>query len=51
VKHDAKVYGEASVGAPPMSVPHGLSAQSMVKSITFGPFAEFSSIFKKWILL
>ncbi|MBO9621055.1 MAG: malate dehydrogenase (quinone), partial [Niabella sp.] len=47
-KHEAKVYGQASVGAPPMSVPH-LDTRVMgdQKSILFGPFASFSTKFLK----
>lgn len=47
-KHEAKVYGKASVGAPPMSVPH---IDSRVingeKQLLFGPFAGFSTRFLK----
>lgn len=47
-KHQAKVYGKASVGAPPMSVPH---IDSRVingeKQLLFGPFAGFSTRFLK----
>ena len=46
--HQAKVYGKASVGAPPMSVPHidtrMLDGQ---RSLLFGPYATFSSKFLK----
>ena len=47
-KHHAKVYGQASVGAPPMSVPH-LDTRVMGEetSILFGPFATFSTKFLK----
>ena len=47
-KHQAKVYGQASVGAPPMSVPH-LDTRVMGNhtSILFGPFASFSTKFLK----
>lgn len=47
-KHEAKVYGQASVGAPPMSVPH-LDTRVMgdETSILFGPFASFSTKFLK----
>lgn len=47
-KHQAKVYSQAAVGAPPMSVPH-LDAR-MVEgegSLMFGPFATFSPKFLK----
>src|SRR5699024_5162183 len=41
-KHHAKVYGKATVGAPPMSVPH-LDTRYIngQKSLLFGPFAGF----------
>jgi malate dehydrogenase (quinone) len=47
-KHDAKVYGKAKVGAPPMSVPH-LDTRYIdnEKSLLFGPFAGFSPKFLK----
>lgn len=47
-QHAAKVYGKASVGAPPMSVPH-LDTRSMGgdKALLFGPFAGFSTKFLK----
>jgi malate dehydrogenase (quinone) len=47
-KHQAKVYGKASVGAPPMSVPH-LDTRMMngEKALLFGPFAGFSTKFLK----
>lgn len=47
-KHHAKVYGKASVGAPPMSVPH-LDARIIngKKELLFGPFAGFSTKFLK----
>lgn len=47
-KHYAKVYGKASVGAPPMSVPH-LDTRYIdnQKSLLFGPFAGFSPKFLK----
>ena len=47
-RHQAKVYGKAAVGSPPMSVPHldtrvvGGSA-----SLMFGPYAGFSPKFLK----
>ena len=55
-QHGAKVYGKASVGAPPMSVPH---IDSRVidgkKELLFGPYAGFSTKFLKqgsyWDLL
>ncbi|WP_255245278.1 malate:quinone oxidoreductase [Evansella sp. LMS18] len=47
-KHEAKVYGKAKVGAPPMSVPH-LDTRYIdnKKSLLFGPFAGFSPKFLK----
>lgn len=47
-QHNAKVYGQASVGAPPMSVPH-LDTRVIGdnKAILFGPFATFSTKFLK----
>ncbi|NIG54723.1 malate dehydrogenase (quinone) [Chitinophaga sp. Cy-1792] len=47
-RHHAKVYGQASVGAPPMSVPH-LDTRIIdgQKAILFGPFASFSTKFLK----
>ncbi|MFV8340221.1 malate:quinone oxidoreductase [Flavobacterium sp. LB3P21] len=47
-KHQAKVYGKASVGAPPMSVPHIDSRMiNGEKQLLFGPFAGFSTRFLK----
>lgn len=47
-KHEAKVYGKASVGAPPMSVPHIDSRMiNGEKALLFGPFAGFSTRFLK----
>jgi malate dehydrogenase (quinone) len=47
-KHKAKVYGKASVGAPPMSVPHIDSRMiNGEKALLFGPFAGFSTRFLK----
>jgi malate dehydrogenase (quinone) len=47
-KHEAKVYGKASVGAPPMSVPHIDSRMiDGEKALLFGPFAGFSTRFLK----
>ena len=44
--HNAKVYGKAAVGAPPMSVPHldtrWIDGQ---RSLLFGPYAGFSTRF------
>jgi len=47
--HNAKVYGNAAVGAPPMSVPH-LDTRWIngTRSLLFGPFAGFSSNFLKY---
>ncbi|MCD8903325.1 malate dehydrogenase (quinone) [Staphylococcus gallinarum] len=47
-KHLAKVYGKASVGAPPMSVPH-LDTRYIdgKRTLLFGPFAGFSPKFLK----
>ncbi len=47
-QHHAKVYGKASVGAPPMSVPH-LDTRLIdgKKELLFGPFAGFSTKFLK----
>lgn len=47
-KHCAKVYGKASVGAPPMSVPH-LDTRMIdgERALLFGPFAGFSTKFLK----
>ena len=47
-QHHAKVYGKASVGSPPMSVPH-LDARIIdgKKCLLFGPFAGFSTKFLK----
>lgn len=46
--HQAKVYGKASVGAPPMSVPH-LDTRIVdgKASLLFGPYAGFSPNFLK----
>lgn len=46
--HHAKVYGKASVGAPPMSVPH-LDSRMIdgEKALLFGPYAGFSTKFLK----
>ncbi|WPR66059.1 malate:quinone oxidoreductase [Glutamicibacter protophormiae] len=47
-QHHAKVYGQASVGAPPMSVPH-LDTRFVdgKRSLMFGPYAGFSMNFLK----
>jgi malate dehydrogenase (quinone) len=47
-QHQAKVYGKASVGAPPMSVPHiDTRIIDGKKELLFGPFAGFSTKFLK----
>lgn len=47
-RHRAKVYGKASVGAPPMSVPHlDTRIFNGKPALLFGPFATFSSKFLK----
>lgn len=47
-KHQAKVYGKASVGAPPMSVPHVDTRMiDGERALLFGPFAGFSTRFLK----
>ena len=47
-KHHAKVYGKASVGAPPMSVPHlDTRVVDGETSLLFGPFAGFTPKFLK----
>jgi malate dehydrogenase (quinone) len=47
-QHNAKVYGKASVGSPPMSVPH-LDTRWIKgkKELLFGPYAGFSTKFLK----
>jgi malate dehydrogenase (quinone) len=46
--HHAKVYGKASVGAPPMSVPHlDTRVVDGTPSLMFGPYAGFSPRFLK----
>jgi malate dehydrogenase (quinone) len=47
-RHLAKAYGKASVGSPPMSVPH-LDTRVIdgKKVLLFGPFATFSTKFLK----
>ena len=47
-QHHAKVYGKASVGAPPMSVPH-LDTRMIDgrQELLFGPYAGFSTKFLK----
>src|SRR4051795_1212035 len=47
-RHQAKVYGQAAVGAPPMSVPHlDLRLIDGDHSLMFGPYAGFSPKFLK----
>ncbi|XRD69050.1 malate:quinone oxidoreductase [Microbacterium esteraromaticum] len=47
-QHQAKVYSQASVGAPPMSVPHlDTRVVDGEASLMFGPFATFSPKFLK----
>ncbi len=48
LKHEAKVYGKAEEGAPPMSVPH-LDTRMLngERSLLFGPYAGFSTKFLK----
>jgi malate dehydrogenase (quinone) len=52
-KHWAKVYGKASVGSPPMSVPHlDTRLVNGKQALLFGPFATFSTKYLKngsWI--
>lgn len=47
-QHNAKVYGQAAVGAPPMSVPH-LDTRYVdgKRSMLFGPYAGFSTKYLK----
>ena len=47
-RHNAKVYGKAAVGAPPMSVPH-LDTRWIEgeRALLFGPYAGFSTRFLK----
>lgn len=47
-KHQAKVYSQAAVGAPPMSVPHlDTRVVDGKPSLLFGPYAGFSPKFLK----
>jgi malate dehydrogenase (quinone) len=47
-KHQAKVYGKAAVGSPPMSVPHlDTRVVNGTASLMFGPYAGFSPKFLK----
>lgn len=46
--HHTKVYTQASIGAPPMSVPHlDLRIIDGERALLFGPFAGFSTKFLK----
>jgi malate dehydrogenase (quinone) len=47
-RHNAKVYGKAAGGSPPMSVPH-LDARVIdgTRHLLFGPYAGFSTRFLK----
>ena len=51
-RHHAKVYGKASVGSPPMSVPHLDQRHIDGKtSLLFGPYAGFfNQIFETWFI-
>ncbi|WP_405495083.1 malate dehydrogenase (quinone) [Nocardia sp. NBC_00511] len=43
-QHDAKVYSQAALGAPPMSVPHlDKRVVDGEESLLFGPYATFST--------
>lgn len=47
-RHQAKVYGKAAVGSPPMSVPHlDTRVVDGKASLMFGPYAGFSPKFLK----
>jgi len=47
-QHEAKVYGMAAVGSPPMSVPHlDTRIIDSKRSVLFGPYAGFSTKFLK----
>lgn len=47
-RHQAKVYGKAAVGSPPMSVPH-LDTRNIdgERTLFFGPYAGFTTKFLK----
>ncbi len=48
LRHEAKVYGKAEAGSPPMSVPHlDTRMLSGKRSLLFGPYAGFSTKFLK----
>ncbi|WP_114778633.1 malate:quinone oxidoreductase [Botryobacter ruber] len=47
-QHQAKVYGKAAVGSPPMSVPHlDTRVINGKKELLFGPYAGFTTRFLK----
>ena len=47
-QHEAKVYSQAAVGSPPMSVPHlDTRVVDGKKSLLFGPYAGFTTKFLK----
>jgi len=47
-RHNAKVYGKAASGTPPMSMPHlDLRHVDGKSSLLFGPYARFSTKFLK----
>ncbi len=47
-QHNAKVYGQAPVGSPPMSVPHlDTRVIKNKKELLFGPYAGFTTKFLK----
>ena len=47
-EHQAKVYGKAAVGSPPMSVPHlDTRVINGKKELLFGPYAGFTTRFLK----
>jgi malate dehydrogenase (quinone) len=48
-KHKVKVYGKASVGAPPMSVPHIDSRMINGKTVVIWTFCWFSTRFLKMV--
>ncbi|CRM82417.1 malate:quinone oxidoreductase [Pseudomonas sp. FH4] len=48
-QHQAKVYSQAAVGSPPMSVPHlDTRVVEGKKSLLFGPYAGFTTKFLKF---
>lgn len=48
-KHQAKVYSQAAVGSPPMSVPHlDTRVVDGKTSLLFGPYAGFTTKFLKY---